>query len=60
MEKQENQTKKEEKPSFFSSFFKSGPNLEYELYKKKKTIGRTLQSNVGKLFNTIFEDLLYN
>lgn len=46
MEKQENQTKKEEKPSFFSSFFKSGPNLEYELYKKKKTIGRTLQSNV--------------
>ncbi|ORX79678.1 hypothetical protein BCR32DRAFT_269319 [Anaeromyces robustus] len=37
---------KEEKGSFFSNLFKSRPNLEYELYKKKKTIGRTLPNNV--------------
>jgi phosphatidylethanolamine N-methyltransferase len=44
--KNENTTKGEEKESFFEKLFKPRPNLEYELYKQKKTIGRTLNTNI--------------
>lgn len=47
--KDEKTSKSEEKESFFKSFFKPRPNVEYELYKQKKTIGRTLNSNIGMI-----------
>ncbi|ORX56574.1 hypothetical protein BCR36DRAFT_320054 [Piromyces finnis] len=46
---EQKKTKKEEKNSGFSgvlNLFLGDTNLEYENYKKKKTIGRTLQTNI--------------
>jgi len=52
--KNENTTKGEEKESFFEKLFKPRPNLEYELYKQKKTIGRTLNTNIGMYYCVLF------
>ncbi|ORY00646.1 hypothetical protein LY90DRAFT_519796 [Neocallimastix californiae] len=56
--KNENTTKGEEKESFFEKLFKPRPNLEYELYKQKKTIGRTLNTNIEIPNPLAFTDIL--
>jgi len=55
----EKTSKGEKKENFLENFFKPRPNLEYELYKQKKTIGRTLNTNIGMFFFLFLIFILY-